>query len=251
MSRSEREKHAYDSGALKRSRYEKYFQRSVFDIEYIDSIIRSHMSYAEDRVVLELGSNAWIGYLHLKNIRPKKLYCINISQKELDIGIRYKKNNSIAFPIEFFLMDATRPSFNPSQFDLIFGGAILHHLDIGMTIRNIQSLLNNNGRIFFHEPLGANPIAKIIRFFTPSARTKDERPLTRKDIVYINNIFTCTNYVLGGMSVATAVITNLLANRTDTFMDKFSGRIDMLVSHAHFLHPLFREILISGIKRCK
>jgi SAM-dependent methyltransferase len=249
MNRPEQERYAYDSALLQRSGYEKLFQRSSIDTHYLDAIIREQMSYAEDKVVLELGSNAWIGYLHLKHIRPKKLYCINISESELAIGIQYKNQNNISFPVEFALMDATSPAFDANQFDLIFGGAILHHLDLGTVMRNISSLTNPNGRILFHEPLGANPVAKIIRIFTPCARTRDERPLSTNDIAEINKYFTCNYYVSGGISTAISVVSNLLVGRSDTLADRWASRLDKKMSKRQTIRSFYREIIISGIKR--
>ena len=249
MNRAEREKLIYDSGSMNRSSYEKIFQRSIIDTEYLNRIISKNMTYAEDKEVLELGSNAWIGYLHLKNIRPKKLYCINISKRELDIGIQYYKNNNICFSVEFHLMDANNPSFGESQFDFIFGGAILHHLDIEVAIKNMSHLIRPNGKILFHEPLGDNPIAKIIRMLTPFARTRDERPISIKDLHQIEKYFNCSNYFCGGISTLTAMATAIVAKRTNTVADRWASSVDKLMSQIPMLSYFYREIIINGSKR--
>ena len=249
MSRSEREKLIYDSGSINRSSYEKIFERSIIDTEYLNRIISKSMTYAEGKEVLELGSNAWIGYLHLKNIHPKKLYCINISKRELNIGIQYYKNNNISFPVEFHLMDANNPSFSESQFDFIFGGAILHHLNIEVAVKNMSHLIKPNGKILFHEPLGANPIAKIIRTLTPFARTKDERPISIKDLHRIEKYFNCSNYFCGGTSTVAAMATAIVAKRTNTVVDQWANSVDKIMSQIRIFSYFYREIIINGSKR--
>jgi SAM-dependent methyltransferase len=249
MNHLEREKLTYDSGAMNRSSYERIFQRSIIDTEYLDGIISKNMTYAEGKEVLELGSNAWIGYLHLKNIRPRKLYCINISKRELNIGIQYYKNNNISFPVEFHLMDANNPSFRENQFDFIFGGAILHHLDIEVAIKNISNVIKPNGKILFHEPLGANPIAKTIRMLTPFARTRDERPISIKDIHQIEKYFNCNNYFCGGISTVTAIATGMIAKRTNTAVDRSANSADKIMSQIRIFSYFYREVIINGSKR--
>lgn len=248
MNRVERERNAYNAGILRRSRYEKLFQRSLIDTHYLDMVIHTNMAYADGKVALELGSNAWMGYLN-QNIRPKKLYCINISEKELDIGLQFQKSHKIPFPIEFILMDANKPSFDLDCFDIVFGGAILHHLDFNFAIKNISMVTKPNGRILFHEPLGENPVAKIIRALTPYARTKDERPLSVSDIHEISRYFDCQEFVSGGISTAIAVLTNMLINRTDTLVDRWASRIDQTFSRIRPITTLYREIVIAGQKK--
>ena len=248
MNRVERERNAYNAGVLRRSRYEQLFQRSRIDSYNLDRVIQANMAYADGKVALELGSNAWIGYIR-QNIRPKKLYCINISEAELEIGLRHQKNNTIPFPVEFILMDANKPSFDIDCFDFVFGGAILHHLDFSYAVKNLAEVIKPRGRILFHEPLGANPVAKAIRALTPYARTKDERPLSGRDIQEISRHFDCQKFVSGGLSTATAVLTRLLANRTDTFADRAASRIDQVVAGFSPLHTLYREIVIAGQKK--
>jgi SAM-dependent methyltransferase len=248
MNRVDREKNSYNAGILKRSRYEKLFQRSLFDSQYLDRVIHSNMAYADGKVALELGSNAWIGYLR-DNIRPKKLYCINISEKELNQGLQYQRDHAVPFPVEFILMDANKPSFDVDSIDFVFGGAILHHLDFSSAVRNMAAVIKPHGRLLFHEPLGRNPVAKLIRLLTPFARTTDERPLSWGDIGEIKHHFDCRYYVSGGISTVTAIFTRILTNRTDTIADRWASRIDQVFARNRWISTFYREIVISGVKK--
>jgi SAM-dependent methyltransferase len=86
-------------------------------------------------------------------------------------------------------MDAHKLEFPDQQFDFVYGVAILHHLDLARSIQEIARVTKPGGRILFVEPLRLNPIAQLIRFVTPNARTPDERPLGREELRIIDGYF--------------------------------------------------------------
>ena len=84
--------------------------------------------------------------------------------------------------IQFHEGDAHALPFEDSSFDLIVGRAILHHLDLTIAFGEIARVLRPGGWAMFIEPLRGNPLAKAVRMLTPEARTRDERPLDRRDL---------------------------------------------------------------------
>lgn len=67
----------------------------------------------------------------------------------------------------FELGDAHSLSYSDCSFDIVFGSAILHHLDVNVAIREIHRLLKTGGRIIFSEPNMLNTqilVQKNIRF---------------------------------------------------------------------------------------
>lgn len=86
-------------------------------------------------------------------------------------------------------MDAENLDFSDSTFDVIFGRAIIHHLDIEKVNKEILRVLKEDGKAVFIEPLGYNPLINLYRFFTPTQRTKSEHPLRNKDLVGLKNGF--------------------------------------------------------------
>lgn len=86
-------------------------------------------------------------------------------------------------------MDAENMVFKNDSFDVVFGRAILHHLDINKAGREIARVLRPGGRAIFIEPLGNNPLISLYRHFTPSDRTKDEHPLKFHDFLIIKRYF--------------------------------------------------------------
>lgn len=84
--------------------------------------------------------------------------------------------------VTFEVMNAEQLALADKRFDLIFGIAILHHLDLARALREIARVLKPTGSAVFLEPLAHNPLINAVRRLTPGARTADEHPLTMADI---------------------------------------------------------------------
>lgn len=74
--------------------------------------------------------------------------------------------------------------FPDESIDIVFGIAILHHLDLELASREIQRVLRKGGRGIFQEPLrNSNLVARVRRFFPKRADVSPfERPLTDMEI---------------------------------------------------------------------
>jgi SAM-dependent methyltransferase len=154
--------------------------------------VRAAMQDAVGKQVLEIGSQSWEWCLAKYGYRPERLTCINISQAELDIGrVQAAK---LGFACEFVVMDAHDLEFADGSLDLVFGVAILHHLEFARALREIHRVLRKGGKIVFVEPMRHNPVARLVRWLTPHARTPDELPLGRPELRLINRNFVADNY---------------------------------------------------------
>lgn len=81
----------------------------------------------------------------------------------------------------FLVADAHRMGLRDEMFDLIVGQKILHHLDLEAALRELRRVLRLGGSAVFVEPLWHNPLLRLGRALTPSARTPDEHPLSASD----------------------------------------------------------------------
>lgn len=86
-------------------------------------------------------------------------------------------------------MDGENLAFQASSFDLIFGRAILHHLDTRRCGEELSRVLARNGRAVFIEPLGSNPVINLYRHLTPESRTSDEHPFMPEDFAELSRHF--------------------------------------------------------------
>ena len=85
--------------------------------------------------------------------------------------------------------NAEQLPFANSSFRIIYGKAILHHLDLDASSRETKRLLRLNGRATFAEPLARHFIIWLGRRLTPKLRTEDERPMDLSDLKHFGQTF--------------------------------------------------------------
>ncbi len=106
---------------------------------------------------------------------------IDISDAEIAQAQRTAREDGYEDRVDFRAGDAHATGFPDDSFDLIVGIAILHHLDVPQALAELRRVLAPGGRAVFLEPLAHNPLLRLGRRFTPSARTADEHPFTVED----------------------------------------------------------------------
>jgi SAM-dependent methyltransferase len=88
--------------------------------------------------------------------------------------------------------DGERLPFADSSFDRVWGNAILHHLDMARAARELRRVMRPGGVAVFCEPWGENPLLAWARRGLPypgKERTRDERPLRRRDLGPLREAF--------------------------------------------------------------
>lgn len=114
---------------------------------------------------------------------------IDISPVRIDQARQRSSIEGLSDRLDFQVGDAEHLPFDDESFDRIVGGAILHHLDLGLAYPEIARVLNPGGFAAFVEPLGHNPAINWYRSRTPSMRTADEHPLLTSDIDAARRLF--------------------------------------------------------------
>jgi SAM-dependent methyltransferase len=106
---------------------------------------------------------------------------IDISEAEIARAWLFARERGYGDMVDFHAGDAHATGFPDDSFDLIVGSAILHHLDVARALAELRRILAPAGRAVFLEPLAHNPLLRLGRRLTPSARTADEHPFTVAD----------------------------------------------------------------------
>lgn len=114
---------------------------------------------------------------------------IDVSEGEIEHARESAAREGFADRSSFLVRDAHATGLPDDAFDLIVGSAILHHLDLRLALEEIRRILRPGGRAVFEEPLWHNPLLRIGRALTPTARTPDEHPLTVEDWALCGSIF--------------------------------------------------------------
>jgi SAM-dependent methyltransferase len=212
-----------------------------------NDVIRAAMREADGARVLEIGSQSWEWCLARYGYRPARLICINISQAELDSG--RVQSAKLGFTGDFCKMDAHELEFADATFDMIFGVAILHHLDFARAMREIHRVLRKGGKIVFMEPLRHNPVARLVRWATPNARTPDELPLGRAELRLIGRNFETDNYYSELLTVIGAMVARPILKDPINPVTKFCNAIDdQLLRLLPAAGVYYRSVVIRGTK---
>ncbi|AMC10042.1 hypothetical protein Lupro_01675 [Lutibacter profundi] len=243
------EQEYWDENKLERTKIKK-IRRHAFFYSYKreNRILNDIIKTFHNKEILEIGSYTWASWIK-NGVIPKKLSCINISEVELNKGISQAKN--VLFDINFQLMDANNLTFPDESFDIVFGGAILHHLNIDKSIKHIHRVLKPNGYILFLEPLNINPIYKIYRKLNPKERTPDEHALVSKDFKLIKNKFTFNHHFFDFFSVVFGYLSLQIFGdkKYDNWLNKTGYNLDVLISKIPMLYFLFARVIIYGKKK--
>lgn len=247
VSRAEREREQYNKG-LQRQTYDRYLSPSkIWYYFERQNRAREIFNQYPDAQILELGSNMWWHWIEQNGISPDELTCINISEKELEIGIQDAKSATCA--PTFMLMDAHQLDFEDNSFDVVFGAAILHHLDLEQSLREIQRVLKPGGVMFFAEPMDMNPVGRVVRMMTPGARTADEKPFRLGDLRMLRQHFACDFHFEGFCSVPMGAISALLKLPPRNMASKAAYRVDRLIGTLPYLQYWCRHTFVVGRHR--
>jgi SAM-dependent methyltransferase len=158
---------------------------------------------------------------------PGELHCLNISEVELQIRRKLSGELNLSDRINFHLMDGHKLTFPDNSFDLVYGGAIFHHLDCSTAFREILRVLKPGGRFVMTEPLGMNPVAKIVRHFTPEARTEDEKPFDMIELRLIKDVFGAADFKAYDLLVVpAAVLSGLFFSKPDNALTRLGDFLD-------------------------
>jgi SAM-dependent methyltransferase len=248
--RVNREAELYDHQRLQRDRFEAtltYVNDGIGRLRRNEAI-RMAMRDATGTRVLEIGSQSWEWCLYRYGHRPEQLTCINISQAELEVGRTQAAKLGVS--CDFRKMDAHNLEFADGSLDLVFGVAILHHLEFACAMHEIHRVLREGGKIMFVEPLRHNPVARLVRWLTPHARTPDELPLGRPELRLIEQNFEVDNYYSEMFTVVGAMIARPIFKNPINPLTRFCDSADeRLVRIVPVAGPYYRSVVIRGSKK--
>jgi ubiquinone/menaquinone biosynthesis C-methylase UbiE len=244
----QREKQAYDEGSVHEE--STNLQRKFWHVFESPNSKRAELYYsqsieqfASNKIVLDYGCyDGWF-FESLIRYHPARIIGIDISEK----GIAEAKRK-FGDRAEYYVMDAHKLTFPDNTFDVVIGRSILHHLDLDVAIREIHRVLKPNGKAIFIEPLGDNPFAKFIRFLTPRARTKDEKPLEKKDIRKMDDMFRGHSHLFFNLfSVPIGMITSLVSQNPNNIFLRLADGLDQIFS-VSVLRYWMRQVVLVWTK---
>jgi ubiquinone/menaquinone biosynthesis C-methylase UbiE len=136
------------------------------------------------KIVLDLGCGSGENTILLTR-RGAHVQAMDISSSLIAIALRRLAVNGINDKVRFFAGSAHEFPLADESVDVVFGMAILHHLDLRLAARELRRILRPGGRAIFQEPVRNSKLLKFVRGLIPY-RAPDvspfERPLTDDEL---------------------------------------------------------------------
>ena len=129
-------------------------------------------------------------------------------------------------------------------YDIIFGRAILHHIDYKVVLKRLYySNLNYGGIMIFVEPLGSNLLIRLFKLIVKSAHTSDEKPFFRQDLRWLRENFEM--YPINYFSLVFGILSSIIFSNSHNYLMRLSDKIDFwLGKKVRLLAPNFRAAIL-------
>lgn len=141
--------------------------------------------------VVDFGCGSGANTLLIAN-RGASVWAVDISEDLIRLGERRLAANGRAGGAQFIVGSAHELPFPDGSIDVVFGIAILHHLDLALSAKEIHRVLRPKGRAIFQEPVRNSPTLRFIRSLIPyhaADISPFERPLTDEELGRFCHVF--------------------------------------------------------------
>jgi ubiquinone/menaquinone biosynthesis C-methylase UbiE len=117
---------------------------------------------------------------------------MDISVPIIQVARERLQKNDVIDNVSFINASAHNIPLEAESVDLVFGIAILHHLDLQLVSREVFRILRKGGRAIFQEPVRNSKVIKLLRGLIPY-QAEDvspfERPLTDEELADFARLF--------------------------------------------------------------
>ena len=153
---------------------------TAYPLEYAYALLGD----VRGRTVLDFGCGSGENLLLLAR-RGAIPIGVDISESLLDLARQRLAANGLAGRARFVVGSAHDLPITANSVDIVLGIAVLHHLDLAASAREVHRVLKPGGRAIFQEPVRNSRVLAAIRSWIPY-RAPDvspfERPLTTPEI---------------------------------------------------------------------
>ena len=158
------------------TRYERPPADSPYPLEYCYHLLGDVDGWR----VVDFGCGSGANSVLLAN-RGAHVWGVDISADLLRLAQRRLEVNGRGGGASFIAASAHQLPFPDDSIDVLFGIAILHHLDLELVSNEILRVLRPGGRAIFQEPVRNSGIVRFVRSLIPYRQpdvSPFERPLT-------------------------------------------------------------------------
>lgn len=189
--------------------------------------------------VLDIGCGYGGSSLDLLQQDASYVHGIDISERFIASAKGYAQENRL----DFDLHDISQPI--EGQYDVIFGRAILHHLDYQEVLERLyQDNLSSGGIMIFMEPLGSNLLLRIYWQIAKNAHTPDEKPFMRQDLAWMKSKFNHFTLIpINYFSLLFGILSSKLFHQPDNLLMRISDILDTKLAKISFFQANYRQAI--------
>ena len=143
------------------------------------------------KTVLDFGCGSGENTLLLAK-RGAKPLGLDISAALIGVARRRLRINGVSDNIPFIVASASQIPLHDESVDVVFGIAILHHLDLKATAQEVRRILKPGGRAIFQEPMRNSKALAFLRKLVPYRQpdiSPFEQPLKNAEIELLASHF--------------------------------------------------------------
>jgi SAM-dependent methyltransferase len=173
------------------ARYMNPALTTIYPLEYAFALLGD----VRGQTVLDLGCGSGEN-THLLVLRGARVIGVDISADLVRLARRRLAVNGLAGRADLLVASAHDLPLDDRCVDVVFGMAILHHLDLEAAARQVRRVLKPGGRAIFKEPVRDSAVLRTLRRMLPQ-RDPDvspfERPLTIAELRRFAGVFDATS----------------------------------------------------------
>jgi len=178
------------------------------------------------------------------------VYAIDVAPKTVAMVQQVAQRKGVAERMHVHVGPAEELPFEDAYFDLIYGGAALHHLQLDRAGRELARVLKPGGKGAFQDPLGHNPVLEFTRDYLayhgkhPLKGT--DRPLRLHEVQAFGRHFTTCTYQ--GFELFSMVARALRLNRAARLRRLLEATDDVMLHKMRFLQRYARFVVTCVTK---
>ncbi|HJX90674.1 MAG TPA: class I SAM-dependent methyltransferase [Pyrinomonadaceae bacterium] len=214
--KAERERSAYEASHTQFSdslaspkNVARYFappSDTVHPLEYAFNLLGD----VRGKTILEYGCGDGVNTVLLAN-RGAKVISLDLSPELIDVARQRLQAHDITSGVDLIVGSAHNVPLPNESVDVVFGIAILHHLDLELSAKEVRRLLKKDGIAIFQEPVRNSWVLrqarKMIPYQSPDV-SPFERPLTDKELRDFAADY--SSYHSKGFTLPTSALLNVL-----------------------------------------
>jgi ubiquinone/menaquinone biosynthesis C-methylase UbiE len=157
----------------------------------------SFLGSVQDKIILDIACGYSMTPV-LFALAGATVYAVDVAPKTIATLQRFAEYKGVADRVHVYVGPAETLPFADAQFDLIYGGAALHHVQLDQVGPELARVLKPGGKGAFQDPLGHNWLFEFARDYLPyrgkhPAKGTD-RPLHVQEIAAFGRHFTTCTY---------------------------------------------------------